>query len=167
MSRQDLCATSILIPDPNNGSCKMFWHATMAMSPSNSSELVAGMFERRTAGRTGHQRAILYAYPYDRTKSGRLVWRSDVVEVTHLTRYSYQPKVDNAQHMAYLTPAQTSHQNCCSIRYGDTSPTEYEQIVDVYGNTRSFFSIQESHTQLSVLAHSIVTTRGPQTSSAK
>ena len=87
-----------------------------------------------------------------------------LLEVTHLTRYNYQPRVDNAQHMAYLTPAQSNQQELLQHTLTVTPrPTEYEQMVDVYGNTRSFFSIQESHTQLSVLAHSIVTTRAPQT----
>ena len=87
-----------------------------------------------------------------------------LLEVTHLTRYKYQPRVDNAQHMAYLTPVQSSQQELLQHTLTVTpQPTEYEQMRDVYGNTRSFFSIQESHTQLNVLAHSIVTTRGPQT----
>ena len=87
-----------------------------------------------------------------------------LLEVTHLTRYKYQPRVDNAQHMAYLTPAQSNQQELLQHTLTVTpQPTEYEQMRDVYGNSRSFFSIQESHTQLSVLAHSIVTTRGPQT----
>ena len=87
-----------------------------------------------------------------------------LLEVTHLTRYNYQPRVDNAQHMAYLTPAQSSQQELLQHTLTVTPPpTEHEQMLDIYGNTRSFFSIQESHTQLSVLAHSIVTTRAPHT----
>jgi transglutaminase-like putative cysteine protease len=85
-----------------------------------------------------------------------------LLEVTHLTRYNYQPRVDNAQHVAYLTPARSSHQELLQHQLTVTPrPTEHEQMVDIYGNTRSFFSIQESHTQLSVLAHSIVRTQRP------
>ena len=87
-----------------------------------------------------------------------------LLEVTHLTRYNYQPRVVNAQHMAYLTPAQSSQQELLQHTLTVTPrPTEYEQVRDVYGNTRSFFSIQESHTQLSVTAHSVVMTCSPQT----
>lgn len=85
-----------------------------------------------------------------------------LLEVTHLTRYNYQARVDNAQHVAYLTPARSSHQELLQHKLTVTPrPTEHEQMVDIYENTRSFFSIQESHTQLSVLAHSIVRTQRP------
>lgn len=83
-----------------------------------------------------------------------------LLDVTHLTRYRYQPKVDNAQHVAYLTPAQTSHQQLLSHSLTITPhPAECESMVDIYGNTRSFFTIQESHTHLTVVAHSIVSTQ--------
>ena len=83
-----------------------------------------------------------------------------LLEVTHLTRYSYQPKVDNAQHMAYLKPLQTPFQQLLEHRLVITpQPTESELVTDIYGNSRCFFSIQETHAQLSVVAHSRVSTQ--------
>jgi transglutaminase-like putative cysteine protease len=83
-----------------------------------------------------------------------------LLEVTHLTRYSYQPRVDNAQHMAYLKPVQTTSQQLLEYSLVITPhPTESAQLTDIYGNSRCFFSIQEAHTQLSVVARSRVSTQ--------
>ena len=68
-----------------------------------------------------------------------------LLEVTHLTRYNYQPKVDNAQHMAYLKPAHTGFQQLLDHSLVITPrPTESELVTDIYGNSRFFFSIQEA-----------------------
>jgi transglutaminase-like putative cysteine protease len=82
-----------------------------------------------------------------------------LIEVTHLTRYSYQPRVDNAQHVAYLTPAHNEQQQLLSHRL-DISPLPEERDLrtDLFGNTRTFFSIHASHLELSVTAHSVVAT---------
>jgi transglutaminase-like putative cysteine protease len=89
------------------------------------------------------------------------------IEVTHLTRYRYQPHVDNAQHVAYLTPAQSVHQQLLEHHLSITpAPDECESRLDIYGNTRTFFSIQASHPVLSVTARSVVvTTARPSVSS--
>jgi transglutaminase-like putative cysteine protease len=90
------------------------------------------------------------------------------IEITHLTRYSYQPRVDNAQHVAYLTPAQNEQQQLLSHRLEiSPSPDERDDRADLFGNTRTFFSINASHSELSVTAHSIVlTTPRPAVNSA-
>lgn len=81
------------------------------------------------------------------------------IEVKHLTRYSYQPRVDNAQHVAYLTPAQNEHQQLLSHSLEISPlPVERESSTDLFGNTRTFFAIHASHPVLSVTAHSVVAT---------
>lgn len=81
------------------------------------------------------------------------------IEVTHLTRYRYQPQVEHAQHVAYLTPLQESHQQLLSHRLDiSPAPDESESRTDVYGNVRSFFSIHGAHEVLSVVARSTVAT---------
>lgn len=81
------------------------------------------------------------------------------IAVTHITHYRYQPQVDNAKHMAYLTPTEGPHQQLLSHSLRITpEPGECEASVDVYGNVRTFFSIQEPHPLLSVAAHSLVRT---------
>lgn len=81
------------------------------------------------------------------------------IEVTHLTRYRYQPRVEHAQHVSYLTPRQSSHQQLISHRLDIVPlPDECESRTDLFGNTRTFFSILAPHHQVSVTAHSVVAT---------
>lgn len=81
------------------------------------------------------------------------------LQVTHETRYDYVPAVEIAQHMAYLQPVNTRHQQLLSHTL-DISPTpaQIRHALDVFGNARCFFSLQIPHTQLSVVAHSVVVT---------
>ncbi|TXT36723.1 MAG: transglutaminase-like protein [Comamonadaceae bacterium] len=82
------------------------------------------------------------------------------LSITHETVYDYQPVVETAQHMAYLTPLQTQAQQLHSHHIEvQPSPPGLSHTVDVYGNTRSFFELQTPHRQLHVLAHSEVTTQ--------
>jgi transglutaminase-like putative cysteine protease len=81
------------------------------------------------------------------------------IEVTHLTRYRYQPSVAHAQHVSYLTPLQGDHQKLLSHRLEIVPPPdECVSRTDLFGNTRTFFSIHAAHPVLSVTAHSVVAT---------
>ena len=83
-----------------------------------------------------------------------------LLQVTHDTRYRYRPAVETAQHMAYMQPrghaAQVVLEHVLSI---NPQPAQMRSIADVYGNTRCFFSLQTPHEVLSVVAHSLVSTR--------
>jgi len=81
------------------------------------------------------------------------------LRITHETCYDYVPPVDIAQHVAYLQPLDTASQRLISHSL-QVNPTPAQQIasVDVYGNTRVFFSLQAAHTQLKVIARSLVST---------
>jgi transglutaminase-like putative cysteine protease len=81
------------------------------------------------------------------------------LQITHETRYNYVPAVETAQHMAYLQPVNTRHQQLLSHTL-DVSPppAQTRQTVDVFGNARCFFSLQTPHTVLKVVAHSVVST---------
>jgi transglutaminase-like putative cysteine protease len=83
-----------------------------------------------------------------------------LLQVTHDTRYRYQPAVETAQHMAYMQPrghaAQVVLEHVLNI---SPQPAQMRSIADVYGNTRCFFSLQTPHEVLSVVAHSLVSTR--------
>ena len=84
------------------------------------------------------------------------------LHITHETCYDYAPAVDIAQHMAYLQPRDTPTQQLRSHSLSVTpEPSEQTAILDVYGNTRSFFSLQLAHTQLQVTARSVVATQTP------
>jgi len=81
------------------------------------------------------------------------------LQITHETVYDYAPAVETAQHMAYLSPR---HNACQSLLSHSLQvipePAQISSTQDVFGNTRSFFSLQMPHTQLRVLAISQVST---------
>lgn len=82
------------------------------------------------------------------------------LRVTHETRYDYTPVVETAHHLTYLRPLVTTCQSVQShtLRVSP-QPDHVTEVVDVFGNTRTFFSLQVPHKQLSVLACSEVETR--------
>jgi transglutaminase-like putative cysteine protease len=82
------------------------------------------------------------------------------LQITHETHYRYSPSVETAQHIAHLKPLTTATQEL--VRHSLTitpTPAQQTQSLDVYGNMRSFFSLQASHDILSVVADSLVVTR--------
>ncbi len=82
-----------------------------------------------------------------------------LLHVLHETAYDYVPPVRTAQHMAHLKPANNDRQRLLSHRLTvDPEPAQQTEALDVYGNTRSFFSLQFSHDTLRVLAESLVST---------
>jgi transglutaminase-like putative cysteine protease len=85
-----------------------------------------------------------------------------LLHVIHETRYDYAPAVKTAQHMAHLKPAHGPHQRL--LRHGltvDPTPATQSEAIDVYGNTRAFFSLPARHTRLTVVADSLVETSSP------
>src|SRR6478752_7380073 len=82
-----------------------------------------------------------------------------LLHVVHETRYDYSPVVKTAQHMAHLKPAHNAQQRLLSHQL-TVSPTPAQQgeAIDVYGNTRAFFSLDAMHRKLKVMAESVVST---------
>jgi transglutaminase-like putative cysteine protease len=79
--------------------------------------------------------------------------------VTHETRYEYAPPVDVAQHVACLQPMQTTSQRLLSHALAiHPPPSQRKCSVDAFGNNRTFLSLQIPHTELAVVAHSVVDT---------
>lgn len=82
------------------------------------------------------------------------------LQITHETLYDYLPAVETAQHMAYLTPLHSASQTLISHSLQvNPEPAQISSTQDVFGNTRSFFSLQVPHKQLQVLATSQVLTQ--------
>jgi transglutaminase-like putative cysteine protease len=82
-----------------------------------------------------------------------------LLHVLHETSYDYRPLVRTAQHMTHLKPAATPRQELLSHRLTvDPIPGRQTESVDVYGNTRTFFSLQFGHEALHVQAESLVST---------
>lgn len=81
------------------------------------------------------------------------------LHIVHETRYRYTPAVENAHHMVYLKPASSRAQTLLhhTLRV-NPAPAQVADAVDVYGNARSYFSLQAAHEHLSVVAESVVST---------
>jgi transglutaminase-like putative cysteine protease len=85
-----------------------------------------------------------------------------LLHVLHETAYDYSPAVRTAQHMAHLKPASNARQQLLSHRLTiDPLPAQQMETVDVYGNTRAFFSLQVMHDELRVRSESLVSTSAP------
>jgi transglutaminase-like putative cysteine protease len=83
-----------------------------------------------------------------------------LLQVTHETRYDYQPAVETAQHVAYLEPRAHGSQNVLSHSLLiNPQPAQQRSAADVFGNHRCFFSLQVPHGILQVRACSLVSTR--------
>ena len=84
------------------------------------------------------------------------------LQVTHETRYDYEPAVEIAQHISHLQPLTTATQTLLGHALQITpEPAQQTRTLDIYGNTRCFFSLQTAHSKLQVVARSQVTTRAP------
>jgi transglutaminase-like putative cysteine protease len=85
-----------------------------------------------------------------------------LLRILHTTTYRYQGSVDMAQHMVHLSPVdapgQQVHKHTLRIT---PEPASRSQTVDVFGNLRTFFSLQSRHETLTVEADSTVLTRAP------
>jgi transglutaminase-like putative cysteine protease len=82
-----------------------------------------------------------------------------LLQITHDTHYRYTPMVDLAQHVGHLTPRELPTQRVLRASL-DVSPAPdwQEQRLDVFGNVRSYFSIQRRHEVLQIRATSLVET---------
>ncbi|HEX2547562.1 MAG TPA: transglutaminase family protein [Ramlibacter sp.] len=82
-----------------------------------------------------------------------------LLHVLHETAYDYRTMVRTAQHMARLKPADRDGQELLSHRLTiDPLPLQQSESLDVFGNTRNFFSLQFAHESLRVVAESLVST---------
>ncbi|HSI54315.1 MAG TPA: transglutaminase family protein [Ramlibacter sp.] len=85
-----------------------------------------------------------------------------LLHVVHETRYDYAPSVKTAQHMAHLKPQDGPSQRLLQHELEiSPEPAQRSEAVDVYGNTRSFFSLKSAHDELKVVARSLVSTSPP------
>lgn len=85
-----------------------------------------------------------------------------ILRVLHTTTYRYQGSVDLAQHMVHLSPVDTPCQRVHAHTLRITpEPAACSQTTDVFGNRRTFFSLQAPHETLTVEANSLIETRAP------
>ena len=86
-----------------------------------------------------------------------------LLRILHRTRYRYHGAIDMAQHMVHLRPVDTPSQRVLSHELRiDPEPAARSETTDVFGNQRTFFSLQSVHSMLTVEADSLVDTRAPE-----
>jgi len=82
-----------------------------------------------------------------------------LLEITHDTRYSYDPSVEIAQHFAHLKPVNLSSQQVLKTEIEvNPQPAWREENTDHYGNVCTFFSLQNRHSELTITAKSLIQT---------
>lgn len=82
-----------------------------------------------------------------------------LLHLVHETRYAYSPTVESAHHVLHLRPASHAGQELLSHTLTiSPQPAQRHDQTDVYGNTRTFFSLHTPHDQLTVVAESMVST---------
>lgn len=82
-----------------------------------------------------------------------------LLHVVHETHYLYTPAVENAHHVVHLKPIDHASQVLQSHNLRiSPAPAQQRDVPDVYGNYRTFFSLQTSHDSLSVISDSVVAT---------
>lgn len=82
------------------------------------------------------------------------------LRITHTSTYQYESPVQQAQHMAWLQPADTLHQQLLQHQLDIApQPVTLRTRQDVYGNTCSYFGIESPHDTLQVVSRSLVRTQ--------
>ncbi|MBS0340526.1 MAG: transglutaminase family protein [Proteobacteria bacterium] len=85
-----------------------------------------------------------------------------LLQITHETHYAYTPPVETAQHLAHLRPLCSASQELLEHRIEiRPAPAQRSDSADAYGNARTFFALESTHEELSVVAHSLVRTSTP------
>ena len=86
-----------------------------------------------------------------------------LLRILHRTRYRYHGAIDMAQHMVHLRPVDTPTQQVLQHELRiDPAPAARSHTTDVFGNQRTFFSLQAPHETLRVEADSLIETRKPE-----
>ena len=85
-----------------------------------------------------------------------------LLKVVHETRYDYVPAVRTAQHLAHLKPLHGARQQLVSHALTiEPHPVQRSEACDVWGNARTFFSLQAPHERLAIVARRVVSTSPP------
>jgi transglutaminase-like putative cysteine protease len=77
--------------------------------------------------------------------------------IVHITRYFYTETATLCHNQAHLTPRVTELQSCINCKLDiNPKPTLLRPWTDAFGNQATYFSIEKSHRELSIAAHSQV-----------
>jgi len=82
--------------------------------------------------------------------------------IVHKTKYKYKHPVSFGNHVTYLTPRSKPNQTCTSHELlVKPEPVALGERRDYFGNSVTFFTIQEPHGELNIEARSRVVIEGP------
>ncbi len=83
-------------------------------------------------------------------------------KITHTTVYTYTATVPICHNEVHLTPREGPQQVRLAHRLGvRPQPTALDSVLDYYGNHVNYFTIEEGHEKLTVIAHSRVRVTEP------
>ena len=84
------------------------------------------------------------------------------LSVQHDTVYDYQPAVETAQHTAHLQPRETALQRVHGFDLQITpAPASLHHGLDAFGNPQAWWTLVQAHSQLHVVARSVIETAPP------
>jgi transglutaminase-like putative cysteine protease len=82
-----------------------------------------------------------------------------LLQITHRTRYKYDPPVVTAHHMLHLAPVGRVHQEVVShALLIEPPPAEVQTSLDSFGNARTYVSLHTAHEELDITAISRIQT---------
>jgi transglutaminase-like putative cysteine protease len=83
-----------------------------------------------------------------------------LLDISHITTYSYRPAIDRAQHVAYLRPSSTDQQQVLEHHLDiSPAPEQVQHNQDAFGNTRIQWEHSRTHDHLRIHAQMKVRTK--------
>ena len=85
--------------------------------------------------------------------------KSMLLNITHRTRYDYDPAVATAHHILHLTPPNMIHQEVIAHSLNiEPYPGERRSSVDIFGNISTYVAMNSAHEFLDIIAMSQIVT---------
>src|SRR5262245_9802327 len=81
-----------------------------------------------------------------------------ILEIQHETRLAYTEPVTESIAEMRMEPVSDSRQSCRSFHLAVNPPSAVSRYVDGFGNRVDHFNVLPPHTQMSILAASVVET---------
>jgi transglutaminase-like putative cysteine protease len=95
----------------------------------------------------------------DNTKKQEVPWTESLhLEISHLTRYTYEGSVKDSFNEARLQPVSDHLQDCLEFRFRIEPNASVRDYPDLYSNCVHYFDVPDPHESLEVLACSKVRT---------
>ena len=143
-------------PDATQTLARPYFAAPLALRPTQNRGEKCGLESPARKGfRQSHGNSRIYQ-PRDGILLTHISWRTAMrYRVTHHSRYNYTEPVSLCHNLAHLLPRDHSYQRCLKTDLSvDPLPSARHGRKDFFGNHVVYFSIQQPHTVLNVIATS-------------